>query len=187
MANLKYSQNEVIQSLLEVFRKVGYDGASLQQLANATGLKKSSLYHRFPNGKKQMAEEVLKAVNDWVKENIFGLLHGTSDPASRRDQVFSNIKELYAEGKTPCILGSLCTESGLDHFSPLIQDAFDDWLSGFTKLGVDFGLTDSDAEQLAEEVIIKIQGSLVVSRGVKNHQIFLRAIESLRDSYKMTE
>ena len=64
MANLKYSQNDVIQSLLEVFRKVGYDGASLQQLANATGLKKSSLYHRFPEGKKQMAEEVLKAVNE---------------------------------------------------------------------------------------------------------------------------
>jgi len=53
--------DDLICKLTDVFRNVGYDGASLAVLADATGLKKASLYHRFPGGKEQMAEEVFKA------------------------------------------------------------------------------------------------------------------------------
>ncbi len=62
------------QVVSEVFRRVGYDGASLEELAKATGLKKSSLYHRFPEGKRQMATEVLRFAGQWVKENITDVL-----------------------------------------------------------------------------------------------------------------
>ena len=58
MAHPKYTHSEVIGNLMHVFRTVGYDGASLSELASPTGLKKASLYHRFPNGKKEMAEVV---------------------------------------------------------------------------------------------------------------------------------
>ena len=39
---------DLMQRLSCVFRDVGYDGASLSILSEATGLKKASLYHRFP-------------------------------------------------------------------------------------------------------------------------------------------
>ncbi|MDH3644464.1 MAG: TetR/AcrR family transcriptional regulator, partial [Gammaproteobacteria bacterium] len=34
--------------LVTVFKKRGYEGATLNQLADATGLSKASLYHHFP-------------------------------------------------------------------------------------------------------------------------------------------
>ena len=40
MARAKVESNIVIERLMDVFRSVGYDGASMAELASATGLKK---------------------------------------------------------------------------------------------------------------------------------------------------
>jgi len=51
----KVLDETILKGLAEVFRSKGYEGASLKDLSEATGLKKASLYHRFPNGKSEMA------------------------------------------------------------------------------------------------------------------------------------
>src|SRR5687767_7960924 len=56
------SDKELLERLTGVFRRHGYDGASLSVIAAATGLQRSSLYHRFPGGKEQMAAEVARAL-----------------------------------------------------------------------------------------------------------------------------
>ena len=58
----KVSEEEVVQKLFQVFRLKGFDGASLSDLAEATGLKKASLYHRYPGGKQEMAAAVMDFV-----------------------------------------------------------------------------------------------------------------------------
>ena len=40
--------DELLEKLTKVFTSYGYDGASLTILSSATGLKRASLYHRFP-------------------------------------------------------------------------------------------------------------------------------------------
>ncbi len=60
MANVRKVEDEdLMHRLSEVFKEYGYEGASLAILSQASGLKRPSLYHRFPRGKQQMAEEVL--------------------------------------------------------------------------------------------------------------------------------
>ena len=46
-----HTREAIVQRLLGVIRREGYDGASLAQLSTATGLGKGSLYHHFPDGK----------------------------------------------------------------------------------------------------------------------------------------
>jgi len=58
MPEYKVNQDVLLLGLLEVFRKVGYEGARLNALASAAGLKKSSLYHQFPGRKKQIANKI---------------------------------------------------------------------------------------------------------------------------------
>jgi TetR/AcrR family transcriptional regulator, lmrAB and yxaGH operons repressor len=48
MPALLISRDEVIDRLLAVFQRSGYDGASLAELSHGTGLGKSRLYHYFP-------------------------------------------------------------------------------------------------------------------------------------------
>ncbi len=46
---------ELITILDDVFRRRGYEGATLSVLSRACGLGKASLYHHFPGGKDEMA------------------------------------------------------------------------------------------------------------------------------------
>jgi len=67
----KVLTTEILVGLATVFRSRGYEGASLKELAEATGLKKASLYYRFPNGKQEMAEAVLNHIDDWVSRESY--------------------------------------------------------------------------------------------------------------------
>jgi AcrR family transcriptional regulator len=69
-------EDDLIGRLARVFREVGFEGASLSILAQATGLQRASLYHRFPGGKQQMAEEVLTTTGAWLEAKVLQVLSG---------------------------------------------------------------------------------------------------------------
>lgn len=60
MAKTLNVRDALLEQLVVVFRERGYEGATLVQLAAATGLGKASLYHHFPGGKAEMAAVLLR-------------------------------------------------------------------------------------------------------------------------------
>ena len=54
------ASDTVLAALVQTFRQHGYEGASLSMLSQASGLGRSSLYHYFPNGKKEMLSCLVK-------------------------------------------------------------------------------------------------------------------------------
>jgi len=60
---VKVSQQEIVAAARELFRTQGYAGASMQDLAERVGLKKASLYSRFPD-KEALVGEVLQLTLD---------------------------------------------------------------------------------------------------------------------------
>ena len=183
MADVKVSQDDLMLGFLEVFRTVGYEGASLEALASASGLKKSSLYHRFPGGKKQMAKEVLMFAGQWVGTNVTRILKEDGDPTIRLKSVLKNIDQFYSGGQSACILRALSMDTGLDLFSQLIHGAFEDWINGFSKLARDFGFAPRESKKMAEDVVIQIQGSLILARGTGNRAIFKRILKEVQNSF----
>ncbi len=55
---MKVAKEDIVAAARELFREKGYAGASMQDLANIVGLRKASLYMRFPN-KEALVPEVL--------------------------------------------------------------------------------------------------------------------------------
>lgn len=74
------SREELVALLAEVFRRHGYDGASMAEISAATGLGRSSLYHWFPGGKDEMAAAVLQATVDALSAELRSAARG--DPAA---------------------------------------------------------------------------------------------------------
>jgi len=62
---MKASLGSIVREARELFRHHGYDGASMQDLASRVGLKKASLYTRFPT-KESLVPEVLTLTNEEV-------------------------------------------------------------------------------------------------------------------------
>jgi AcrR family transcriptional regulator len=173
---------ELMARLSCVFRDVGYEGASLTLLAEATGLKKASLYHRFPNGKQQMAEEVLASALAWYEANILGPLRSAASPAERVAAVVLHLDGFYAGGQHACLLNMLASpRAELGPFSEAIKGAFEALVSAFTVVARDAGHGAKAAKLRAERTVMLLHGSLVMSRGLRSAKPFKTFLAGLAD------
>ncbi len=173
-------KDETIAQLLTVFRRYGYEGATLTRLSEATGLGRASLYHHFPKGKEEMAAVVLNYTNDWMVANIIAPLRdGELQAALRIREMTKKVNELYSCGQQPCILAVLVLGESNDIFQTQIQQALKLWIEALAKVLVDAGLDEKTAHYRAEDAILQIQGSLILARGLNNTEPFKRILEHL--------
>ena len=181
----KVDDQEVMAGLMTVIRAKGYDGATMNDLAEATGLKKASLYHRFPGGKKEITEAVLDHTRSWSLQHISGVLKDKSRaPEYRLKAVIDNIRLLYDDGQAICILRALTMDSSLPLFGVHLEGSFKTWLEAFAHLGTDFGFDQEKSERLATEVLIKVQGSLVLAKGLNDPAPFQQSLSDIEKLYQ---
>lgn len=93
---MKASLGSIVREARELFRHHGYDGASMQDLATKVGLKKASLYTRFPT-KESLVPEVLTLTN----EEVFADLP-EGDPLAAYGLVLERIARALSE-QTRCV------------------------------------------------------------------------------------
>ena len=173
---------DLLARLSCVFRDAGYEGASLSLLSEATGLKKASLYHRFPNGKQQMAEEVLAAALAWYQTNVLAPLRSSASPSERVAAVVRQLDEFYAGGLQACLLNMLASpRAELGPFSEAIKSAFEALISAFAAVARDAGFDARSARHRAERAVMLLQGSLVMSRGLGSTKPFKTFLSGLTD------
>lgn len=178
---VKIEDSILLKKLSDVFRDVGYEGASLAMLANATGLQKASLYHRFPGGKEQMAREVMNRAETWLIEHILTPLKSSDSPKSRIHAMIQNLDEFYSGGRQACLLNMMsspCADSW--PFAELIKNAFKAWIEALRTVLTDAGFDEDTASFRAERAIALLQGYLVVSRGVGSIQPFQNCLTNLK-------
>jgi len=180
----KILDKDLIIGLAKTFRAKGYEGTSLNEIAEATGLKKASLYHRFPNGKKEMAECVLNHIGNWVEDNVFLALTETdSKPKQRLINGLSHIRTLYDEGNETCVFRAFSMQMGLELFEQQINDGMKEWISAFTQIGLALSLSPTKAGENAVQTLIEIQGSLIVTKGLNDIAVFDNTIKSIEKRY----
>ncbi len=184
MRPVKVQDRQLIEGLFKVFREKGYEGASLNELAEGAGLKKASLYHRFPDGKKEIGLAVLSHSSEWLKNNLYPVLENKKISAKERlDKGLDIITEMYDEGNETCILRALSMESGMQIFGEEIKAEMTRWIMHFAKLGLDFGFNEQEAMARAKEILIKVQGSLVVANAMSDNSVFLSTLDEIRTLY----
>jgi TetR/AcrR family transcriptional regulator, lmrAB and yxaGH operons repressor len=172
--------DELIILLSAVFRDVGYEGATLAMLSEATGLKKASLYHRFPEGKEQMAREVLESAGAWLEENILGPLRDSGAPAARIGDMVRRLDQFYSGGKQACLLNMLSSGRIAEGpFTEPIKQVFAAWIDALSAVVADAGIDRKTARHRAERAVIMLQGSLVVSRGIGTTRPFREFLKAL--------
>jgi len=174
------SDDDVLAHLARVFSDVGYEGASMAQLAQATGLQKASLYHRFPGGKRQMADDVLTAVLGWFADNVLCHLNEDGPPAERLAAAIRSLNGFYEGGSRACLLNMLSSPRIEDGpFSRSIEAAFEALIDAFARLCADAGWKRKEARRQAERVVTLLQGSLVLSRGTGSTAPFRNFLSDL--------
>jgi TetR/AcrR family transcriptional regulator, lmrAB and yxaGH operons repressor len=172
---------DFIPKLMAVFQQYGYEGASITRFSEATGLQRGSIYHYFPKGKEEMAEAVLDHITQMMENVLLAPLRSKAAPIDRIKKMNENVDAFYRHGQQDCLLALFSIGEAHHLFQERVQRALSLWVNELALVLVDAGITTISAHQRAEEAVAMIQGSLLLTRGLKKTEIFERILSKMPD------
>jgi AcrR family transcriptional regulator len=184
MTKTNAARADVLPVLAEVFRRHGFEGTSLALITAATGLGKGSLYHFFPGGKEQMAAEVLADIDRWFKQTVYDPLRKATDPGQGIADMFAAVDGYFQSGRRVCLVGVLALGGARDTFGDQVKAYFVGWIDALAAALRRCGEDKASARPKAEQVVLEIQGALVLARALDDPKVFMRALEQAKQRLK---
>ncbi len=181
MASTKITEERLLEHLTKVFQEHGYEGASLSLIAAATGLGRASLYHRFPGGKADMALAVLDRAHHWFATHVLAPLSTDGAPSKRVNLMAERLRDFYHSGKRSCLLHTLAVGPHGDEIRAHIERSLQAWHGAMEQIARQAALSRAESRRRASEALLRIQGALVISRGLGDNKPFLRVLRELPD------
>ncbi|MEM9071221.1 MAG: helix-turn-helix domain-containing protein [Myxococcota bacterium] len=180
------SREELARQIADVFRAKGFDGASMAQIGEATGLLKGSLYHHFPHGKVDMARAALDAIGEEASEVMEGPLRQEGDPRVRIQRWVRGVERFFDGGRCNCIMGALVLSGGQEPLRDELRAAFAHWIGSLEVVLVEAGLPTRRAHHEARRSVERIQGALIVARALDDSPGVRRALRQLAQDLNET-
>ncbi|MDR6717284.1 TetR/AcrR family transcriptional regulator [Paenibacillus sp. 2003] len=178
MTRTVFEKSDVIPLVTEVFRELGYEGATLSKITARTRLSKGSLYYFFPGGKEEMAAEILAHIDQWFIKNIFEPLE-KNEARVAIDHMWQEVDTYFQSGQRICLIGAFALDETRDRFAAVIRQYFIRWIEALSAALVQTGISKETADQISEETIASIQGGLILSRALKDESYFERTLANL--------
>lgn len=160
------SRADLLDRLLLVFRDRGFEGATIAEIARATGLGKASLYHHFPGGKSEMAQTLVREVCAHLDRDVFAALQGKGGPRRRIQRMVEGMDQYLEGGNRNCLLGVFCLGGTRDRFAEEVSAKVNLWVGEIADVLIDSGVPRKDARRRARDFLIRIQGAIVISRAL---------------------
>jgi TetR/AcrR family transcriptional regulator, transcriptional repressor for nem operon len=183
------TRSEIVRKSAPLFNQKGYEGTSLSDLMEATGLQKGGIYRHF-SSKEELAGEVFDY--SWGKA-VSGRLEGVAEVAdcvNRLKKMIENFVELRAglvPGGCPLMNTAIEADDGNAALRARAKKALQNWtvrLSKITTEGIKKQQIDHrvDPLKLSQLIIGSLEGASLISRLQKSDEP-LRAIKQHLSEY----
>jgi len=187
MSKAEKTRGFIIEKTAPIFNMKGYAGTSLNDITDATGLTKGSIYGNFAN-----KDEVALAAFDYnfknVEMKILAEMNNQHTAKGKLLAYVSTFQGLIAGQISPGGCPVLNTSIDADDTHPALREkalnALLSWKNRITAL-VEDGIANKEIaskyypEQIALTIIALIEGGIMISRLTKSHQTHELLLESL--------
>jgi len=165
------TKDRILDVTAELFRRYGYTGTGLKQIVDSASAPYGSLYHFFPRGKEQLAEEAIRCSGRMYLEMWEAIFDAAPDAASGMNDFFVGAAEVlrqtdYADA-CPIATVALEVASTSEPLRRATAEVFESWISGVTARLLTAGVTRTDARELAMFAISALEGAFVLSRAMR--------------------
>jgi AcrR family transcriptional regulator len=155
-----------------LFRRNGYSGTGLKRIATESDAPFGSIYHFFPGGKQQLAEEAIRTSGAEYGRMVLALLTRMPDPVESVQHAFQmaavHLAETDYADACPIATVALEVASSNEALRVATAQVFDEWVDGATQW---FGRWVADREvarSLAYSMIMILEGAFVLSRAARD-------------------
>ena len=187
------TREKILDVAQELFNVKGFNATTINDLVEATGMQKGSLYFHF-NGKDEIARAVFDLASDKFMDFLDRALDG-DNPADSIDNFFRCAldKHLATGFVGGCIFGNTALEmSDSDpDFARNIEKVFDAWIgkiADVVKAAQERKQIRDDipGDALARQIVATIEGGIMISRLKKDERPMRECLEILRTTLDLT-
>lgn len=179
------TRSRIIRQAALLFRGQGYAATGFREIVDKAGTHRGVIYHHFPRGKTELAEEVLALVDGSVSPAIEAVCAG-QDPVSAMRAIFAGVKMVMTGGDQPPGCAVAAVALGADpHDQELItaaRDVFRRWQRPFQECLQRNGFPDDEAANLATLLVAGMEGALVLCRAEGNNEPLDRVADALQQA-----
>lgn len=176
MRPAKITREELLYRCANTFKRLGYNGTTMDTLATECGLTKASFYHHYPN-KEALLRDVLSWTHERLSESLFALAYEPEKTASDRLAVMGKrASKLFLHDAIGCLMGVVAVDASYTNSSlmTLIRGFFDDWAKAFAQL-LDGLLSPAEAQAKARQWVADYEGAILLAR-IYNQADYVEAV-----------
>ena len=162
----------MIETTARLLQHRGYHGASLNEILEACGAPRGSLYFHFPGGKEQLAIEATRAAVDEATQALAAVLAqsktaaaGVRGYAEAAAQLMRESDYTFGCPVSPLILDA---SGGVAELAKLCRDAFETWTGMIAAALAAAGAPKGRAASLALLSVTAIEGALLAARAYRD-------------------
>lgn len=187
MRKAQITRERLLDEMTALVERQGFRPTSVNDVLQAAGIKKGTLYYHFP-GKDELGLAVLER----AASEFLAFLDSTLTGPTPMDAIESFFKAAFKRhSRTGFVGGCLWGNTALEMsdsspvYTEFVQKVFDEWIGRVERvirLGQEAGQirTDRSAGELARMVVAGIEGGIMMSRLTKKDRPFKECLESLR-------
>jgi TetR/AcrR family transcriptional regulator, lmrAB and yxaGH operons repressor len=162
------TRDRLLRAGEKLFRAQGYSGTGLKQLAAEAEAPWSSMYHFFPNGKEQLAEEVIRYGGDLYAQMIQQCFVAYPDPREAVGAMFAGeARILRSSGfRNGCPVASVALDvaSTTETVRKPCAEVFASWIGVLAEGIAASGTEPEMAADLACYILASLEGAIILSR-----------------------
>jgi TetR/AcrR family transcriptional regulator, lmrAB and yxaGH operons repressor len=166
------TRDRLLRAGERLFRAQGYSGTGLKQLAAEAEAPWSSMYHFFPGGKEQLAEQAIRYGGELYAQMIRQSFAAYPDPREAIAAMFSGeAKILRSSGfRLGCPVASVALDvaSTTETVRKPCAQVFASWINALAEGIAASGTPQETATDLASYILASLEGAIILSRTSKS-------------------
>jgi AcrR family transcriptional regulator len=166
------TRQRIVTAGTELFRRRGYTGTGMKQIAEAAGAPFGSIYHFFPGGKEQLGEEVIRTSGAVYLGLIAAVVEPYDDPAAATRDAFTAAADTLREldFADPCPIATVAMEvaSTNERLRQATSEVFDSWIDALAAFYAAAGLPEPAVRETASSVIALLEGAFMLGRAARS-------------------
>ncbi len=166
------TRERIVYAGAELFRRQGYAGTGIKHIAAHADATLGSIYHFFPGGKDQLADEVLRTAGSFFLALYEAIAAAAPDlPSGVRDFFAGAAETLETTGYADaCPIATVAGD--IASTNPLLRETtaevFESWLTALAQDAVEAGIAPERARPLALSVLALLEGAFLLSRSLRS-------------------
>jgi AcrR family transcriptional regulator len=166
------TKDRIMDSSAELFRRQGFAGTGMKQIAAVADAPFGSLYHFFPGGKEQLGEEVIRWSGALYVQLFASIALQAPDVLTAVGDFFGGAAETLRETDyaDACPIATVALEvaSTNEPLRRATAEVFDSWIAAATEYFAAARIPRDTARGLAFSMLSLLEGAFVFSRAMRS-------------------